>query len=224
MFVAILIARLQSADEGNGILALQVVPITLVGLELGLLPALAYAVAAMGSVVIWAVAKGGHINALEYAFRAAVYFPIAFAVGWFAGQLRLSERLVDAREQRLRTVVESSTDALVTMDADGRILAWNPVAERMFGWRPDEVMGKDLAEVTMPPRIRNLYREGKRRFLEEDDWSMMGRRFESRALTRDGRQFPIEIAISAVRESDHWIFHVFGHDITERKAADDELK
>ncbi len=67
-----------------------------------------------------------------------------------------------------------------------------------------------------------MYREGKRRFLEEGDWSMIGRRFESRALTRDGRQFPIEIAISAVRESDHWIFHVFGHDITERKASQEE--
>jgi PAS domain S-box-containing protein len=224
LFVGLLIARLANPDESNGLLGLQVIPIALVALELGLLPGLGFAVAALGSVVIWALTKDVHISAPEYLARAAVYFPVAIAVGWIAGRLRLAQETVENREQRLRTVVESSTDALVTMDADGRILAWNPVAERLFGWRPDEVMGKDLAEVTMPPRIRNLYREGKRRFLEEDDWSMMGRRFESRALTRDGRQFPIEIAISAVRESDHWIFHVFGHDITERKAAEDELK
>src|SRR5215216_6899091 len=133
-----------------------------------------------------------------------------------------SSNVVDAREQRLGTVVESSTDALVTMDADGRILAWNPVAERMFGWRADEMLGKDLGEVTMPPHIREMYSEGKRRFLEEDDWTMIGRRFESRALTRDGREFPIETSISAVRESDRWIFHVFGHDISERKAWQEE--
>jgi PAS domain S-box-containing protein len=224
LFVGLLIARIANSDESNGLLGLQVIPIALVALELGLLPGLGFAAAALGSVVVWVVTKDIHISAGEYVARAAVYFPIAVAVGWAAGRLRIAQETIENREQRLRTVVESSTDALVTMDADGRILAWNPVAERLFGWRADEVMGKDLAEVTMSPRIRNLYREGKRRFLEEDDWSMMGRRFESRALTRDGRQFPIEIAISAVRESDHWIFHVFGHDITERKAAEDELK
>jgi PAS domain S-box-containing protein len=224
LYAGILIARLENSDQSNGLLGLQVIPIALVALELGLAPGLGFAVAGMGSIVIWAVTKDVHISAGEYVARAAVYFPVAIAVGWIAGRLRVAEQTVDIRERRLRTVVESSTDALVTMDAHGRILAWNPVAERMFGWRADETIGKDLAEVTMPPRIRELYREGKRRFLEEDDWSMIGRRFESRALTRDGRQFPIEIAISAVRESGKWIFHVFGHDITERKATEDERK
>jgi PAS domain S-box-containing protein len=220
----VLVARLLNMDPSNGILGLAVIPIALVGLELGLLPALAFAALALGCVGIWDLVDDVGITPIEYVARAAVYFPIASAVGWSAGRIRLAHEVIENREQRLRTVVESSTDALVTMDADGRILAWNPVAERMFGSSADEVLGKDLAEVTMPRRIRELYREGKRRFLEEDDWSMIGRRFESRALTRDGREFPIEIAISAVRESDHWIFHVFGHDITERKAAEEERK
>ena len=222
LYVGFLIARLENSDPKNGLLGLQVIPIALMALELGVLPGLVMAAAALGSVAIWAVADDVHISAGEYVARGVVYFPIAIAVGWAAGRLRVAQDMLESREERLTTIVESSTDALVTMDADGRILAWNPVAENMFGWRPDEVLGKDLAEVTMPPRIRELYREGKRRFLEEGDWGMIGRRFESRALTRDGRQFPIEIAISAVRESDHWIFHVFGHDITERKASQEE--
>ena len=222
LFVGIFIARLSNMDASNGLLGLQVIPIALVALELGLLPGLGFAVAALGTVVVWAVTKDVHISAAEYAARAAVYFPVAIGIGWIAGRLRVAEQTIENRERRLRTVVESSTDALVTMDAEGLILAWNPVAERLFGWTVDEVLGKDLAEVTMPPRIGEVYREGKRLFLEEDDWSMIGRRFESRALTRDGHEFPIEIAISAVRESDRWIFHVFGHDITERKASQEE--
>jgi PAS domain S-box-containing protein len=224
LYVAFLIARLENSDMTNGLLGLQVIPIALVALELGLAPGLGFAVAAMGSVAIWAATKDIEISAGEYLARGAVYFPVAIAVGWIAGRLRTAEELLERREQRLRTVVESSTDALVTMDAGGRILAWNPVAERMFGWPADEMMGKDLGEVTMPPRIRTLYQEGRRRFLEDDDWTMIGRRFESRALTRDGRQFPIEISISAVSESDQWIFHVFGHDITQRKAEEEERK
>jgi PAS domain S-box-containing protein len=222
LYLGFLIARLENADQKNGLLGLQVIPIALVALELGLLPGLLMGAAALGSVAIWAAVDDVHISAGEYVARGAVYFPIAIAIGWVAGRLHLTEEALEDREQRLATIVESSTDALVTMDEDGLILAWNPVAEEMFGWRPDEVVGKDLAEVTMPPRIRGLMQEGKRRFLEDGDAAMIGRRFESRALTRDGRQFPIEVSISAVRESDHWIFHVFGHDITERKASQEE--
>jgi PAS domain S-box-containing protein len=222
LYVGFLIARLENMDQKNGLLGLQVIPITLVAFELGILPGLVMAAAALGSVGLWAAVDDVHISAGEYAARGAVYFPVAVAVGWAASRLRQAEDLLRSREQRLKTIVESSTDALVTMDADGRIIAWNPVAEDMFGWSADEAMGKDLGELTMPPRIRELMREGKRRFLEDDDWGMIGRRFESRALTRDGRQFPIEVSISAVRESDHWIFHVFGHDITERKASQEE--
>src|SRR5215218_2367332 len=186
MYAACLIARLENSDPSNAILGLQVIPIALVALELGLLPGLGFAVAAMASVVIWSVTKDIHISAPEYVARASVYFPVAIAVGWVAGRLRLAEKEIDIRQERLRAIVDSSTDALVTMDADGRILAWNPVAEQMFGWRSDEVLGKDLAELTMPPQVRHLMSEGKRRFLEEGDRGMMGRRFESRALTRKG--------------------------------------
>jgi two-component system, OmpR family, phosphate regulon sensor histidine kinase PhoR len=222
LYVGFLIARLENSDQKNGLLALQVIPIALVALELGVLPGLVMAAAAMGSVAVWSLADDIHVSAGEYVARGAVYFPIAIAVGWAAGRLRTTESLLENREQRPATIVESSTDALVTMDSDGRILAWNPVAEHMFGWTSEEALGKDLAQLTMPPRIAELYTEGKRRFLEEGDWTMIGRRFESRALTRDGREFPIEIAISAVRESQRWIFHVFGHDITERKASQEE--
>ena len=130
--------------------------------------------------------------------------------------------LLESREERLTTIVESSTDALVTMDAEGLILAWNPVADTCSARPPTRYSARTSRRSPCPLEYAEVYREGKRRFLEEDDWSMIGRRFESRALTRDGRQFPIEIAISAVRESDHWIFHVFGHDITERKASQEE--
>jgi PAS domain S-box-containing protein len=224
LYAGFLIARLENSDPTNGLLGLQVIPIALVALELGLLPGLGFALAALGSVVIWSITKDVQISAPEYLARASVYFPVAIAVGWIAGRLRLAEKEIDVRQERLRAIVDSSTDALVTMDANGRILAWNPVAEHMFGWRSDEVLGKDLAELTMPPQVGELMAEGKRRFLEEDDWGMIGRRFESRALTRDGREFAIECSISAVREDDHWIFHVFGHDITERKAIEDERK
>lgn len=224
LFAAFLIARLLSSDQSNGLLGLQMIPITLVALELGLLPALAFAAAALGSVAIWAVAEDIHISAGEYAARAAVYFPIAIAVGWITSRLRVAEQTVDARERRLRTIVESSTDALITSDADGRILAWNTAAERMYGWRADEAIGRPLPDLVMPEALRNTYWAGLRAFLERGEHEMVGRRFEGIGIRRYGGEFPVEVAISAVRESDSWIFHAFVHDITERKATEDERK
>jgi PAS domain S-box-containing protein len=224
LFTAILIARLANSNEGNGILGLQVVPIALVALELGLLPALGVAAAAVAGVAIWDVGTDVQISPPEYLFRAVVFFPVAIVVGWIAGRLRFAEKTIDEREQRLRTIVESSTDALVTSDDEGRILAWNAAAERTFGWRGDEVIGKRLAEVVIPGPIRAQYWDGLREFLKEGGHSLVGQRFEAPALHRDGSEFPVEVAISAVRESDRWIFHTFMHDITERRAEQDERK
>ncbi len=224
LFAGILAGRLQSMDEGNGILALDVIPIALVGLELGLVAALGVAAAAMGATAVWAVTKDVHISAPAYVFRAAVFFPVAIMVGWSAGRLRLAERTIGTRERRLRTIVESSTDALITSDDEGRILAWNAAAERMFGWRADEVIGKALPDVVMPESIRAQYWDGLRDFLGAGEHSLVGRRFEGLGMRRDGAEFPVEIAISAVRESHRWIFHAFVHDITERKAIEDERK
>jgi PAS domain S-box-containing protein len=222
LFVGCMIARINNTDESNGLLGLLVIPIALVAIELGLLPGIGAVAVAMGGVGVWVLNTGVNLDYREWLARAAVYLAVAIGIGWIAGRLRLAEQAIEDREQRLATIVESSTDALVTMDEDGRILAWNPVAQQMFGWEAHEALGKDLAELTMPARVRALMREGKRRFLEKGDRSMIGVRFESRALTRDGHQFPIEVSISAVEEGDHWIFHVFGHDITERKASQEE--
>jgi PAS domain S-box-containing protein len=224
LFAAIFIARLQNSDESNPILGLEVIPIALVALELGLGPGFGFAVAALFSVATWAITKDVQISAGEYAARAAVYFPVAIALGWVAGRLRFAELAIDIRERRLRTIVESSTDALITSDGQGRILAWNAAAERMFGWRADEAVGRLLPDTVMPETIRAQYWEGLREFVRVGDHSMVGERFEGLAVRRDGNEFPAEIAITAVRESDRWIFHAFVHDITERKAEQDERK
>jgi PAS domain S-box-containing protein len=222
LLVAILALRLASTDASNGILALQVIPIALVALELGLGPALVFAAAACGTVVIWDFAESIHLSPVGYLSRAAVFFPIAVVVGWIAGRLRVALEVSDTRQARLGAIVEHSTDALVSSDVEGRIAAWNPAAERTFGWRSDEVIGKTLAEVTMPEPVRGLYREGLTSFLKDGDRSMIGSRFEAAGLHRDGHEFPIEIAISAVEESGDWVFHAFMHDISERKREEDE--
>lgn len=222
LMVGILVARLLNSDQSNGLLGLNIIPMALVAAELGLLPGLAFAAAAFGSVVIWDLAQDVGINTGGYIARALVYFPIAIAIGWLAGRLRAATETSRETEEQLGAVVQHSTDALISSDAAGRIFAWNPAAERTFGWNAEEAVGKLLPDLVMPGSIRQLYWAGLRQFLDQGDRTMIGRRFESLSVHRDGHEFPIEIAISAVEESGRWMFHAFMHDITERKHEQDE--
>ena len=120
-------------------------------------------------------------------------------------------------ETRLRATVEVALDALISMDTAGRISDWNPSAEAMFGWRRDEIMGQEMAATVVPERYRAPHRSGLRRFLETGQGRVIGRRIEIEALHRDGHEFPIELAISAIQTSGGQSFTAFVRDISARR-------
>ncbi len=120
-------------------------------------------------------------------------------------------------ETRLRATVEVALDALISMDTAGRISDWNPSAEAMFGWRRDEIIGQEMAATVVPERYRAPHRAGLRRFLETGQGRVIGRRIEIEALHRDGHEFPIELAISAIQTSRGQSFTAFVRDISARR-------
>src|SRR5205085_144463 len=79
---------------------------------------------------------------------------------------RHAEEAVHARESRLRAMLEAALDAVVTMDHRGRVVGWNHAAETIFGYRTEEVVGKDMADLIVPPSLRPRHRRGLARFLE----------------------------------------------------------
>jgi diguanylate cyclase (GGDEF)-like protein/PAS domain S-box-containing protein len=106
------------------------------------------------------------------------------------------------------------------MDGGGFIVDWNPEAEDTFGWRRGEAIGRVLADTIVPERLRESHWKGLQTFLETGEGPVLGRRLELPALHRDGREFPVEITISAVRHGDRHLFHAFLHDISDRKRAE----
>jgi PAS domain S-box-containing protein len=221
MLGAIFALRLTIGNQNDAILSLNVLAIVLAALELGLVPALACAAVAYGLFVGWTVIDDVHVSPGGYLVRGGVYLAVALLIGEVAGRLRAALEEARVGEEEMGAVVEHSSDALMSSDEHGRLLAWNPAAERIFGWRAEEVLGKRLADVAIPEGLRELYWDGLRRFLDQGDRSMIGRRFEARGLHRDGHDFPIEIAISAIEEPDGCTFHAFMHDISERKEKED---
>jgi diguanylate cyclase (GGDEF)-like protein/PAS domain S-box-containing protein len=87
----------------------------------------------------------------------------------------------------------------------------------MFGWRRMEAVGRELAELIIPPAMRDRHREGIERYMETGKGPMLGPRTEVIAHHRDGAEIPVELSIIAIEEGETPSFHGFVRDITERK-------
>jgi PAS domain S-box-containing protein len=124
----------------------------------------------------------------------------------------------------MRTVLDSALDAVITMDARGIVVGWNPRAEAIFGWPRAEAVGRKLADLIIPPAQRELHARGLDRFVAGGDAPLLGRRVEMRGLKRDGSELSLELSITPVRDGESWAFTAFVADITERKRSEEELR
>jgi PAS domain S-box-containing protein len=133
------------------------------------------------------------------------------------------ERLL-LSEQRVRTIIETASDAFIAIDGDGRIEDWNAQAERMFGWTRAEALGQQLSDLVIPPRYREAHHIGLQRCLAGGEARVLNRRIEISALDRSDREFPIELTIWPTQSASRTRFNAFIQDITERKAAQDAIR
>jgi PAS domain S-box-containing protein len=123
------------------------------------------------------------------------------------------------RTQQLDPILEIAHEAFVSIDEEGRILAWNREAERTFGWAKEAVLGERLRDKLIPPQYRDRHDQGLRHFFETGEGPLLDKRIEITALHRSGREIPVELTVSALEEGGQWHFHAFIHDITERRRA-----
>ncbi len=99
-------------------------------------------------------------------------------------------------EERLRLIIEAALDPVVVMDSASRITGWNPQAEKILGWKREEVMGRRLTETMIPERYREAHLRGVEHYLKSSVGPALSRRLEFEALHRDGHEFPVEISIT----------------------------
>ncbi len=127
-------------------------------------------------------------------------------------------------EVRIRAVLNSALSAVVVINADGRIVDWNPRAEVMFGWSVAEVMGRALDQTIVPPSRRDAHRAGMARYLAKGTSQILGRQIELSAVRRDGTEFPVEVSISPLTNHGEVTFCGFITDITDRKEAQNRVQ
>lgn len=144
--------------------------------------------------------------------------------------LRLDlERRVHERTAELQAVLEHAQEVYVAMNAAGEITEWNRQAERTFGWRRDEVLGRPLLATIVPPQQRAAYRGFLKRALRAGGAAgaagsagsaVLETPLELQALRRDGSVFPVEVRASTLASGGGSMLCAFLHDISDRKALE----
>jgi PAS domain S-box-containing protein len=133
-----------------------------------------------------------------------------------------SAEAVARSENRLRATIEAALDCIVTMDEAGIVRGFNPAAEACFELASEDAIGRNLADVLIPPRLREAHRQGMSRYLADGRGPFIGRRVEVTAMRANGEEFPVELSISVADGPDGRIFVGYLRDITAQKRADEE--
>jgi PAS domain S-box-containing protein len=136
-------------------------------------------------------------------------------------QRRRLHTMLERNERRLRDVLETTLDAVVAVDGQGRITEWNAQAERIFGWKREEVLGRQASETLLEPEpVGNDI--ALRQLVVEREASLLHQRLRTSARRRNGVLFPVELSATGVTSSDGLVYYLFLADITERQRAEAE--
>src|SRR5438270_8518958 len=127
----------------------------------------------------------------------------------------------DKLEMQYRGILDTALDCIITMDADGRVLEFNPAAERVFGFSRSEAIGKELAELIIPPRMREQHRRGLAKYLKTGEGPVIGKRIEIIGVRKDGSEILVELAITAIKIDHAPIFTAYLRDISDRKRSEE---
>lgn len=131
-----------------------------------------------------------------------------------------SERARRQTEEQYRTVVETATDAVVTIGEDSTILLLNPAISKIFGYAPSELIGQSLTTL-MPEPLRQRHEDGIGRYLRGGRRRLDWRAVELKGRRKNGEDFPIEVSFGEVIREGRRTFTGFIRDITERKQAEE---
>ena len=142
-------------------------------------------------------------------------------IGGFVLRLRAADAL-RASEAQKSAVLDSTFDGVITIDHEGRVLEFSAAAGRIFGRSPSDALGREMAEILIPPALRDRHRAGLRRRVEEDTGPLLGRRTELVGMRADGSEFPVELSVNRVPGREPPVFTGVVRDITERKRVESE--
>ena len=146
--------------------------------------------------------------------------------GWAVSRRRQREASASALEQRdahLRSIFETAPEAMIVIDEKGVIQSYGAAAERMFGWRPSEVLGRNVS-MLMPEPYRTQHDGYLSRYLQTGEKRIIGIGRVVVGERKDGTVFPLELAVGEVKSGDARYFTGFVRDLTERQEREARVR
>ena len=140
------------------------------------------------------------------------------------GERKRAEQALQESQVHMRAIFQAALDAMITVDTTGRIVEFNPAAERILGYAPEAVVGKELSETLFSSPESEIQRRRIGRYLPSGEGSFLGKRFEVTARCSDGRQLPVEMAMAVTHLQAGPLLTVYLRDISERRRAEEQIK
>ncbi|HEY6900033.1 MAG TPA: PAS domain S-box protein [Puia sp.] len=127
-------------------------------------------------------------------------------------------------DRQTQNIFDAAPDAIIVIDEQGVITNWNPRAEMLFGWKAEEVEGKSLGNVIIPPRYRDAHQRGLERYLRTGENNVLGQTIEIQALDKNGDELDVALSISPAVRNGQRYFIGFIRDISAQRRAQEEIK
>ena len=197
-----------------------------------LIPAAIIIPAALGLLRLY----GNWEGLYNYEFGVAIYVLsviIIFAgITWYNAYLlnkrdmqrKQSEEALRDSEQEIQAIFNNAPDAIIVIDNQATVMRWNPVSEKLFGWKEEEAIGRKLNELIVPPRFSESHIKGMQVFRNTGQSKTLGKTIDLKAVKKDLTEIDVSVRISPLITAKNILFIGFIRDITERKQLEDKLK
>jgi PAS domain S-box-containing protein len=146
------------------------------------------------------------------------FMPLAAA----AFQQKQVEEEVREKEERYRTLIETATDAIITINNESKILFCNPVVKKIFGYEPDELIGKDLI-ILIPDHYREEYITGFTQYIENRHYNTGWTGREIKGLHKNGHEIYLEVSYGEIQKNGSSTFIGFLRDVTNKRVVEEAL-
>jgi PAS domain S-box-containing protein len=140
-------------------------------------------------------------------------------IGQYLSRSRAEEATRES-EARKAAVLESALDAIITIDSHGKVVDFNAAAERIFGYARNAAVGREMAELIVPPSLREAHRGALARAVERGGGDLLGQRLELTGMRAGGHEFPVELTIMRLGSDEPPAFVGYVRDTTDRKRAE----
>src|SRR5437016_6589568 len=137
---------------------------------------------------------------------------------------RLAEEALRKSQDLKSSIIQSALDCIIVMDHQGLVIEFNPAAEHTFGYTRAAVLGEPLADLIIPPSLRERHHRGIALYLATGEGPVLGKRFEITAMRADGTEFPVELSITPMGVEGQPIFTAFLRDLSERKQLEEQFR